>query len=87
MQWSVEEQTIPITAIKSPVQSIALRVDPSSSHYCLMELRCDPDAESYVLRFNRNGAIDAVMTVPPPAPPEEPPGRSHATSDTHKGKK
>jgi hypothetical protein len=84
MQWSVEEQTIPLTAVKSPVQSINLRVDPSSSHFCLLELHCDPDAESYVLRFNRNGTLDAVATIPAPEPTE---ARSHATSDTHKGKK
>jgi hypothetical protein len=78
MHWSVEEQTIPFTAVSSPVQSINLRVDPSSSQHCLMELRCEPGEDSYVLRFDRNGALNAVMTVPPPEAPKSEAPKSEA---------
>ena len=88
MQWAVEEQTIPVTSVKTPVQSIVLRVDPSNTALCLLELHCAPDAEHYVLRFDRNGALNAVATI---AAPETPPvaeaTAAHATPDTHKGKK
>jgi hypothetical protein len=85
MHWSVEEQTIPVTAVKAPVQSITLRVDPSSSQYALMELHCGSDEESYVLRFNRNGTLDAVATIPPPEAPKS--EASHADTHPSKGKK
>ena len=71
MQWSVEEQTIRST---KPVtlNSIVLRVDPSASHMCLMEMH--GDSETYdLLRFDRNGAFVSIEAVEPKAPVEPPP--------------
>jgi hypothetical protein len=80
MHWSVEEQTILLQLLPGDyhphIESISLRVDDSSSHIMIMELRAEPDPDAdpqvagYVLRFDRNGALISSETIPIPPPPE-----------------
>jgi copper(I)-binding protein len=67
------------------LESINMRVDPSSSHVMIMELRGEADAEGrvgYVLRFNKNGELisSELLTAPPVEPPPPPP--AHETHST-----
>jgi hypothetical protein len=99
MQWSVEEQRIPTASFMGDhhphLESINMRVDPSSSHIMLMELRGEPDAEGrlgYVLRFNKNGEFISSELLTAPAEPVEPPVTEpgvihHSTHSTGSKKK
>ena len=85
MQWSVEEQTIRST---KPVTltSIVLRVDPSDTSKCLMEMHGDGPNHD-VLHFDRNGAFVSIQTVEPSAPAEPPTAEAAAHHSASSKKK
>lgn len=77
MQWSVEEQTIPLTTDHPHITGIRLRTDTNNSHVCAMELLCaptddDPPVVGYAISFARNGMfISAAPMTAPAVPPTD----------------
>lgn len=78
--WSVQEQTIPTTAVEGAITSIGLRVDHPDTSFMIMDLHAG--ADTYELRFQRNGAFVGWRKIEL-APAEAPPAAASEEEEHH----